>query len=146
MDPKPANTIKTGTTQSPMPQEIRAKYKVTRIIGKGAGGTVYKAKNRASGQVVAIKAIEHSCEGDSDEVIFYKAKQILREVAVLRHLSKLPGAADFIPRLIEVIQTSSPSANRPHQVTTFVVMEFVKGITLKEFMDDKASEQPLHFE
>mmetsp|Transcript_31706 Transcript_31706/g.48562 ORF Transcript_31706/g.48562 Transcript_31706/m.48562 type:complete len:141 (+) Transcript_31706:36-458(+) len=140
MDSKASNTIKSATTQSPVPQEIRARYKVTRILGKGAGGVVYKAKNRASGQAVAIKAIVHSCEGDSDEVVFYKAKQILREVAILRHLSKLPGAADFIPRLVEVIQTSSPSPNRPHLVTTFVVMEFVKGITLKEFMDDQASE------
>mmetsp|Transcript_8615 Transcript_8615/g.13346 ORF Transcript_8615/g.13346 Transcript_8615/m.13346 type:complete len:94 (-) Transcript_8615:73-354(-) len=62
--------------------EVRERYRIIKILGKGAEGTVYKAKDRKSGQYVAIKAVEENIKE------FYLAKRILREIAILHHLSK----------------------------------------------------------
>eukprot|EP00347_Sterkiella_histriomuscorum_P021761 403332856 len=57
------------------------KYDILGIIGEGAYGVVYKAKNKDSGDLVAIKKFKES--GEEDEIV---KKTTLREVKMLRIL------------------------------------------------------------
>lgn len=54
------------------------KYEVLGIVNEGAYGIVYKAKNKETGEYVAIKKFK---ETDDDEIV---RKTTLREVKVLR--------------------------------------------------------------
>jgi|TARA_B110000285_G_scaffold234437_1_gene311414 cyclin-dependent kinase-like len=56
------------------------KYEIQGIVGEGAFGIVYKAKNKETGEIVAIKKIK---ESEDDEVV---KKTTLREVKMLRTL------------------------------------------------------------
>lgn len=56
------------------------KYEIQGIVGEGAYGIVYKAKNKDSGEVVAIKKFK---ESEEDEIV---KKTTLREVKMLRTL------------------------------------------------------------
>lgn len=56
------------------------KYEILGVIGEGAYGIVLKAKNRESGEFVAIKKFK---ESEEDELV---RKTTIREVKVLRML------------------------------------------------------------
>ncbi len=56
------------------------KYEIQGIVGEGAYGIVYKAKNKETGEVVAIKKFK---ESEDDEIV---KKTTLREVKMLRML------------------------------------------------------------
>lgn len=56
------------------------KYEILGIVGEGAYGIVYKAKNKESGDTVAIKKFK---ESEEDEIV---KKTTLREVKMLRTL------------------------------------------------------------
>jgi len=58
------------------------KYEIQGIVGEGAYGIVYKAKNKDSGEVVAIKKFK---ESEEDEIV---KKTTLREVKMLRTLKQ----------------------------------------------------------
>ena len=57
-------------------------FKICKIIGQGAFGQVVKAKNRVSGEYVAIKLVTNC---------FYNSastRQILREILLMRRLQR----------------------------------------------------------
>lgn len=56
------------------------KYEIIGIVGEGAYGIVYKAKNKETGDIVAIKKFK---ESDEDEIV---KKTTFREVKMLRML------------------------------------------------------------
>ena len=60
---------------------VKKEYKIIKLIGKGSYGEVMKVKSRSDKKTYAIKRIKDvfSCK--------YSAKQVLREVAILRQLS-----------------------------------------------------------
>ena len=58
------------------------KYEILGIVGEGAYGIVYKAKNKDNGDIVAIKKFK---ESEEDEVV---KKTTLREVKMLRTLKQ----------------------------------------------------------
>lgn len=60
--------------------EIDEKYLPIKAIGKGAYGVVCSAKNKATGEKVAIKKIGNAFENLTD------ARRTLREIKLLRHL------------------------------------------------------------
>jgi serine/threonine protein kinase len=43
-------------------QEIKKTYSITKFLGKGTYGEVYKAKHRATNEVFAIKKIKFDIE------------------------------------------------------------------------------------
>ena len=47
-----------NTNQWSDPQ-LKKKYKLVEVLGKGTFGTVYKGKNRETGQKVAIKLVKN---------------------------------------------------------------------------------------
>jgi cyclin-dependent kinase-like len=56
------------------------KYEIQGIVGEGAYGIVYKARNKETGEIVAIKKFK---ESEDDEIV---KKTTLREVKMLRTL------------------------------------------------------------
>jgi cyclin-dependent kinase-like len=67
------------------------KYEIIGIVGEGAYGIVYKAKNKESGDIgtslllIRIVAIKKFKESDEDEIV---KKTTLREVKMLRMLKQ----------------------------------------------------------
>lgn len=58
------------------------KYEILSIVGEGAYGIVYKARNKETQEIIAIKKFK---EGDEDEIV---KKTTLREVKMLRLLKQ----------------------------------------------------------
>jgi cyclin-dependent kinase-like len=61
---------------------MMGKYEILGVVGEGAFGIVYKAKNKETGEAVAIKKFK---EDDQDDDI---RKNTLREVKMLRQLQQ----------------------------------------------------------
>jgi serine/threonine-protein kinase len=90
-------------------------YKVLYLVGKGSFGRVYRAAHRETGQVVALKVLR---KGFSDNPV--QANLFIREGRLgctLRHPNIVP--------IYDVV-----SKGRVH----FLVMEFVEGGSLREFV------------
>ena len=60
-----------------MPVEVDERYEVTQMIGSGAYGIVYSAKDFKTNEDVAIKQIKTAFDSVVD------AKRILREIKIL---------------------------------------------------------------
>lgn len=86
------------------------KYRVLQVIGEGTYGKVYKAQERESGRVVAIKKFKQREEEDA-----HVRKTMMREIRILkehshdnivrmieywRELGKLHLIFDFVPRTL----------------------------------------------
>jgi len=80
--------------------DVRGKYKITQILGKGTFGTVVKAVDRKSGQLVAIKLIDDLISSS------YASRKVLREVKILRKLSEIEENV-FTVKLIDFILPGS---------------------------------------
>lgn len=59
------------------------KYEIVGIVGEGAYGIVYKAKNKENGENVAIKKFKEST--DEDEVVKKTTNREIRMLKTLRH-------------------------------------------------------------
>jgi WD40 repeat protein/tRNA A-37 threonylcarbamoyl transferase component Bud32 len=97
------------------PAQRFGKYEVIEVIGHGAFGTVYKARDPDLDRVVALKVPRTGTLAASEEL-----KRFLREarsVAQLRH-----------PSIVSVHEVAT-SANVP-----FLVSDFVEGITLADWL------------
>ena len=88
------------------------KYELLNLIGEGTYGLVFKARNRNTGQQVAIKKFK---EKDDDE---YVRKTALREIRILKQLRH-----DHIVFLIEVFR---------HDNHIFLVFEQLSRTILEE--------------
>ncbi|XP_011145946.1 cyclin-dependent kinase 4 isoform X2 [Harpegnathos saltator] len=102
-----------------------ASYEELSLIGNGAYGTVYKAKDRTSGQVVALKKVRVPLTEDGLPM------STLREIATLKQLERFEHP--HIVRLLDVCQGSYldlPSAERSGRLdrglTLWLVFEHVE--------------------
>jgi serine/threonine protein kinase len=86
-----------------------AKYEVSHVIGKGSYGTVCAARNKHTGEKVAIKHIDRVFADKADTV------RIIRELRFLRVLKH--------PNIIGVVDVLLPQ-----QRTTFVRPRCARGI------------------
>ncbi|GIQ89518.1 hypothetical protein KIPB_012011, partial [Kipferlia bialata] len=77
-------------------RHILKKYEIIHRIGKGAYGIVWKARNRASGEVVALKKIFGAFQNDTD------SQRTFREVMFLQEMQH-----HNIVRLYNVIKASN---------------------------------------
>jgi len=59
------------------------KYEIVGIVGEGAYGIVYKAKNKENGEFVAIKKFKESI--DEDEIVKKTTNREIRMLKTLRH-------------------------------------------------------------
>lgn len=86
------------------------KYEIIQILGQGAYGLVFLARQQGSGQVRAIKFL--------DQVFFnaYEAKKVCREIQIMRYLSKRPADNIYTVQLLDI---QIPLSQEAQQVTDF---------------------------
>jgi len=65
---------------------------------------------------------------------FYSVKKLIREIHILRELSKGP-AGDYITRLIEVEVGEVLKEKNSSFQEIFIIMEYVEGICLQKYLD-----------
>ena len=80
----------TGSQLPPKEKLIGGKYFIERLIGEGAYGKVFKARNAQDGKVVAIKILPE------DAYVFYS-----REAQVLRQLQPFPYVMEILDALVD---------------------------------------------
>jgi serine/threonine protein kinase len=80
-----------------------------------------KAQNRTTGEIVAIKHISNVF------VHYYSFKKVMREIQILRELTKMKGNL-FTTKLIEVLVPNSKEYNE-----IFIVMDY-KSSDLKKLI------------
>jgi eukaryotic-like serine/threonine-protein kinase len=98
-----------------------SRYKIEKILGRGAVGAVYKAYDPVINQIVAIKVIhKQSLEQD------YSGEQLKRfknEVLAGRRLKH--------PNIVSIYEYGE------ERDIAFIIMEFIEGRQLKDFLDEK---------
>lgn len=92
---------------------IDDRYEVVSLLGRGGFGAVYKAKQRATGQLVAVKVLLNR---DSDPMV---AARFEREMAVIARL--------YHPNIVRLIDSGRMDGGQ-----LFAVLEFIEGGSLAE--------------
>jgi predicted Ser/Thr protein kinase len=100
------------------------RYEIERILGKGAMGVVFLARDPQLGRQVALKTYALP-EGISDEVVREFEERLLREAHAAAALSH--------PNIVTVHDAGIDDDRR----FPYIVMEYVPGKSLKEFLDGK---------
>jgi serine/threonine-protein kinase len=98
------------------PAEIAGRYQVVQKLGAGAFGTVYKAKDRILGRMVAIKTIRLeglAASGTSLEQLMDRFKREAQISAQLKH-----------PNIVTIYDVGEVEG------TSYLAMEFIDGIGL----------------
>ena len=98
------------------PSEIAGRYQVIQKLGAGAFGTVYKAKDRILGRMVAIKTIRLeglAAAGTSLEQLMDRFKREAQVSAQLKH-----------PNIVTIYDVGEVEG------TSYLAMEFIDGIGL----------------
>jgi serine/threonine-protein kinase len=109
-------------TAAPEPTEIAGRYEIVQKLGAGAFGTVYKAKDRRLGRMVAIKTIRLEGLAASQaglEEMLERFEREARTAAKLKH----PG--------IVTIHDFGESEG-----LTYLAMEFIDGIGLERIISE----------
>lgn len=99
---------------------LENRYEIVEMIGSGGMATVYKAKCRVLNRFVAIKVLKDSLKYDSDVVKRFNAES--RAAACLSH-----------PNIVQVYDVSEQGG------LDYIVMEYVDGITLKDYIAKKGA-------
>ncbi len=75
---------------------LKNRFEILKFKGQGSFGTVAAARDRGTGQKVAIKMVSLDTED------YYPLKKLLREITIMRQLSQMDGSS-LITRLLEVV-------------------------------------------
>jgi serine/threonine-protein kinase len=94
------------------------RFEILELLGRGGMGAVYRARDRETGQIVAIKEIHPTFAEDETYV-----RRLEREVEVARRIVS--------PHTVRVLGYGK-RGNIP-----FMVMEYVEGETLRQMLDRK---------
>ena len=94
-------------------RELGDRYQVVRVLGRGAFGTVYLARERLLHRLVVIKALNPELAGDEQE-----RTRLLREARTVAQLSH--------PAIVPLL------AYGETETTVYMVMPYVSGETLAE--------------
>jgi serine/threonine protein kinase len=100
----------------PEPSEIAGRYQVVKKLGAGAFGTVYKAKDRILGRMVAIKTIRLeglAAAGTSLDELINRFKVEAQVSAQLKH-----------PNIVTIYDVGESSG------MSYLAMEFIDGVGL----------------
>lgn len=110
-------------------KKIEGRYLVNELIGVGGMANVYKAADAVDGKTVAVKVLRE--EFYDNEEFLRRFKNESKAIAMLSH-----------PNIIEVYDVCFSHKMR------CIVMEYVDGITLKEYMDEQSPldwKEAVHF-
>src|SRR5271167_2349137 len=105
------------------------RYEILTELGRGAMGVVYKARDPKINRVVAVKTV--SLAGQSPEEELEYRERFIREAEAAGRLSH-PG-----------IVTIFDVGEEPNTRSPYIVMEFVGGQTLDEFLSDNNHKLPV---
>jgi len=101
---------------APEPTEIAGRYQVIKKLGAGAFGTVYKAKDRILGRMVAIKTIRLeglAAAGSSLDELVDRFKREAQVSAQLKH-----------PNIVTIYDVGEANG------MSYLAMEFIDGVGL----------------
>ncbi len=98
-----------------MGKRLDGRYEVQEIIGVGGMSVVYKAYDNVDDRIVAIKVLKDEYSNDAEFVRRFKNES--KAIAVLSH-----------PNIVKVYDVSFG------EKVQYIVMEYVDGITLKEYI------------
>ena len=101
-------------------KRLDGRYEIQEIIGVGGMAVVYKAYDNVENTTVAIKILKE--EFVSNEEFIRRFKNESKAIAVLSH-----------PNIVKVYDVSFGD------IIQYIVMEYIDGITLKEFIERQGS-------
>ncbi len=101
-------------------KRLDGRYEIQEIIGVGGMAVVYKAHDNVENRTVAIKILKD--EFVSNEEFIRRFKNESKAIAVLSH-----------PNIVKVYDVSFGD------LIQYIVMEYIDGITLKEFIERQGS-------
>ncbi len=104
-----------------MPPKVIGPYRVLETIGTGGAGTVYRATDRRSGEMVALKLLSTGPALDPRA-----ARRLAREFETLSDLSH--------PNVVKVFDTGV------HRGYPYLAMELIEGLTLRHYLSLKTEE------
>jgi serine/threonine protein kinase len=104
-----------------MPPKVIGPYRVLETIGSGGAGTVYRAKDRRTGDTVALKLLSTGPALDPRA-----ARRLAREFETLADLSH--------PNVVKVFDSGV------FQGYPYLAMELVDGLTLRHYLSLRAEE------
>lgn len=101
-------------------KRLDGRYEIQEIIGVGGMAVVYKARDNQENRTVAIKILKE--EFISNEEFLRRFKNESKAIAMLSH-----------PNIVQVYDVSFGD------LIQYIVMEYIEGITLKEFIEREGS-------
>lgn len=99
-------------------KKLDGRYEITELIGIGGMAEVYKAVDIIDDKVVAVKILKN--EFSNDEEFLRRFRNESKAIAVLSH-----------PNIVKIYDVGFT------EKIQFIVMEYIDGITLKEFMEQQ---------
>ena len=97
-------------------KKLDGRYEITELIGVGGMANVYKAKDLLENRTVAVKILRE--EFLDNEELVRRFKNESKAIGLLSH-----------PNIVKVYDVNFSDA------VQYIVMEFIDGITLKEYID-----------
>lgn len=97
---------------------VDSRYEILSLVGVGGMANVYKAIDKQTGRQVAVKFLKE--EFFENEELVRRFKNESKAISVLNH--------DSIIKVVDFNITDSEK---------YLVMEYIDGVTLKEFMDNR---------
>ncbi|MCH5192508.1 MAG: Stk1 family PASTA domain-containing Ser/Thr kinase [Oscillospiraceae bacterium] len=99
-------------------KKLDGRYEITELIGIGGMADVYKATDIMEDRVVAVKILKNEFADNEDFVRRFRNES--KAIAVLSH-----------PNIVKIFDVGFTDRIQ------FIVMEYIDGITLKEFMEQQ---------
>lgn len=99
-------------------RKLDGRYEITELIGIGGMADVYKAVDLMENKTVAVKILKNEYAGNDDFVRRFRNES--KAIAVLSH-----------PNIVKIYDVGFSDKIQ------FIVMEYIDGITLKEFMEQQ---------
>ncbi|MGN0643242.1 MAG: Stk1 family PASTA domain-containing Ser/Thr kinase [Huintestinicola sp.] len=99
-------------------KKLDGRYEITELIGIGGMADVYKAVDIVEDKVVAVKILKNEYADNDDFVRRFRNES--KAIAVLSH-----------PNIVKIYDVGFNDRMQ------FIVMEYIDGITLKEFMEQQ---------
>ena len=102
--------------------EIKTKFELIKVIGRGSYGCVTKAKCKTTGRIVAIKIFQNHQDTEYDTV------KLVREIMIIKKLNEFQSQLGlneengFIPTLYDVIYPSI----KLQQIDQFAIVKLKK--------------------
>jgi TOMM system kinase/cyclase fusion protein len=104
---------------APAPPAFGDRYEILADLGGGSFGRVFRARQRATGQEVAIKTLR-TRDGDTPTDVARHVERLRREMRLCAQLSH--------PHIVRLLDSGEA------EDSVYAVFEFVRGVTLREVL------------